>query len=252
MQGLRQHPFRVAGRLIWFGGEVMVALLVFVLTCFFGAEKERRAARARWLQRTARHVGKIFQLQIKAAGTVPGHGLLVCNHLSYVDILVLVSLTPAVFVAKSEVKAWPVMGWLARMAGTIFIDRQRRMQVGKINAEIQKALEAAALVIIFPEGTSSDGRTVLPFKSPLLGPAMRQKLPLTVGHISYSLTEGDPAADVCYWGDHVFFPHLLNLLSKPTVQASVRFSLVKNPAADRKELAAQLHGEVRALQNSRG
>ena len=203
-----------------------------------------------WLQRTARQVGRIFRLEIQSAGTIPTRGLLISNHVSYVDILVLVSLTPAVFVAKREVKSWPVMGWLAQLGGTVFIDRQRRTHVGEVNDEIQTALADGALVIIFPEGTSSDGQTILPFKSSLLEPAAQQQHLLTIGCIGYMLADGDAGAEVCYWGDHVFFPHLLNLLSKRRVGASVRFASVGQHSTDRKELAQQLHAAVLELRKS--
>ena len=164
MKGLRQHPFRVVGRLIWFGFEVLQAVLVFLFRCVFCSKDSRRLKRALWLQRTARHVGRIFRLEIQSVGAIPARGLLICNHVSYVDILVLVSLTPAVFVAKHEVKSWPVMGILAQLGGTVFIDRQRRTHVGEVNNEIQSALDDGALVIVFPEGTSSDGQTISAFQ----------------------------------------------------------------------------------------
>lgn len=249
MKGLRQHPFRVAGRLVWFGGEVLEAMFVFLLHCVFCPKNSRRVKRALWLQRTARHVGRIFQLEIQSAGTIPARGLLICNHVSYVDILVLVSLTPAVFVAKREVKSWPVMGLLARLGGTVFIDRERRTHVGEVNDEIQAALDDRVLVVVFPEGTSSDGETILPFKSSLLEPATQPEHPLTVGCLQYTLADGDAGAEVCYWGDAVFFPHLLNLLSKHSVRASVRFAAVEHHSTDRKELAQQLRSAVLALKS---
>ena len=247
MKGLRQHPLRVTGRLIWFGFEVLQAAFVFLFRCVFCPKISRRHARALWLQRISRHVGRIFQLEIQAAGTIPARGVLICNHVSYVDILVLVSLAPAVFVAKREVKSWPVMGLLAQMGGTLFIDRQRRTHVGAVNDEIETALDDGALVIIFPEGTSSDGRTVLPFKSSLLEPATQQKPPLTVGRLHYVRENGDDDAAIGYWGDAVFFPHLLNLLSQEKVRAVVRFTAIKQHSTDRKELAQQLHAEVLGL-----
>jgi 1-acyl-sn-glycerol-3-phosphate acyltransferase len=248
MKGLRQHPFRVAGRLLWFGGEVLLSLVVFLFRCVFCPKDAKPQARALWLHRTARRVGRIFQLEIQSAGAIPARGLLISNHVSYVDIIVLVSLAPAVFVAKREVKSWPVMGLLAQLAGTVFIDRQRRTHVGEVNDEIQTALDDGALVIVFPEGTSSDGRTILPFKSSLLEPATQQH-PLTVGCIQYMLADGDAGTEVCYWGDAVFFPHLLNLLSKRSVRASVRFAPVEQHSNDRKKLAEQLRLEVLRLKD---
>ena len=249
MKGLCRHPCRVIGRLLWFGFEIIQAACVYALRCVFCPKAARRSARARWLQRTGRHVGRIFKLEIRADGKLPARGLLVCNHVSYVDIIVLVSLAPAMFVAKREVKAWPVMGLMAQLGGTLFIDRRRRTHVGEINTDIQAALDDGALVIVFPEGTSSDGRSVLPFKSSLLEPATTQKHPLTVGRVRYTLASGADDDAVAYWGDAVFFTHLLNLLSRDIVRATVRFAPVTDLGSDRKELARRLQAEVSGLKN---
>jgi lyso-ornithine lipid O-acyltransferase len=247
MKGLRHRPFRVVGRLLWFGGEVLLALFIFLFHCVFCPKASRRHIRALWLQRTIRHVGRIFRLEINSAGTIPASGLLVCNHLSYMDILVLASLAPSMFVAKREVKSWPVMGLLAQLGGTLFIDRQRRTHVGEINDDIQAALDDGALVVVFPEGTSSDGKTVLPFKSSLLEPATQQNHPLTVARLHYTLANGKNDEAVAYWGDAVFFTHLLNLLSQDKVRATVRFAPVADHSSDRKTLAQQLHTLVLEL-----
>ena len=244
MKGLRQHPFRVTGRMVWFGGEVLLSWFDFLFCCVFCPKACRLHARALWLQRISRRVARIFRLEIQSTGEIPARGLLICNHVSYVDILLLSSLTPAIFVAKREVKSWPVMGLLAQLGGTLFIDRQRRTHVGEVNDEIRTALDAGALVVVFPEGTSSDGQTILPFKSSLLEPAAQQQHPLTVGHIQYTLADGEAGAEVCYWGAAVFFPHLLNLLSKRSVRASVQFAPVEHHSTGRKELAQQLHAAV--------
>jgi lyso-ornithine lipid O-acyltransferase len=249
MKGLRHRPFRVVGRLLWFGGEVLLALFIFLFHCVFCPKVSRQHMRALWLQRTTRQVGRIFRLEINSDGTIPVRGLLVCNHLSYMDILVLASLAPSMFVAKREVKSWPVMGLLAQLGGTLFIDRQRRTHVGQINDDIQAALDDGALVIVFPEGTSSDGRSVLPFKSSLLEPATQQKHPLTVGRLHYTLANGKNDEAVAYWGDAVFFTHLLNLLSQEKVRAMVRFTPVTDHSNDRKTLARQLHAAVMELRD---
>jgi 1-acyl-sn-glycerol-3-phosphate acyltransferase len=93
---------------------------------------------------------------------IPAGGLLVSNHLGYLDVLVLSAITPAVFVAKREIRNWPLVGLLASLAGTLFVDRERRVQVGRMNDDIQVTLAAGALVVLFAEGTSSNGQTVLP------------------------------------------------------------------------------------------
>ena len=247
MKGLRRHPFRVLGRLLWFAGEVIIALVDFLIHCAFRPGKSARAVRALWLQRISRRALRIFKFTAQVAGPVPSGGLLVSNHLSYLDIPVMASLTPAVFVAKHEIKSWPVIGWLAQLAGTLFIDRGRRMDVAPVNAAVQTALDGGALVVVFPEGTSSDGQTVLPFKSSLLEPATRQIHSLSISLIQYELDDGDAGKDVCYWGDVTFFSHLLNLLSKRTFRASVRFAPISSIAPSRKELAQQLRSEMMKL-----
>jgi 1-acyl-sn-glycerol-3-phosphate acyltransferase len=250
MKGLRRHPFRVLGRLLWFAGEIIIALFDFLIHCAFRPKKSALAARALWLQRASRRSLRIVKFKTQVAGPVPSGGLLVSNHLSYLDVPVMASLTPAVFVAKHEIKSWPVIGWLARLAGTLFIDRERRMDVALVNAAIQTALDGGALVVVFPEGTSSDGQTVLPFKSSLLEPATRQIHSLSISLIEYELEDGDAGKDVCYWGDVTFFSHLLNLLSKRTFRASVRFALIQSIDTSRKELAQQLHSEMLKLKNA--
>jgi 1-acyl-sn-glycerol-3-phosphate acyltransferase len=173
--------------------------------------------------------------------------LLVANHLSYLDIVLLSSLTPCVFVAKNEVKEWPVFGWFARLAGTVFVDRNDRRDAARANELIRSALREGALVVLFPEGTSSNGSTVLPFKSSLLQAAIGERVPITVAALRYELADGDAGAEVCYWGEHTLVPHLVKLLSKREVKASVSFAEMTNTWRDRKKLAAQLHAEVSAL-----
>lgn len=247
MKGLRRHPLRVTGKFLWFVGVVVAAVFDFLFRCTFRPNNSKPAARALWLQRHSRRVLKIFRLEASVEGPVPTQGLLVSNHQSYLDIFLLASLTPAVFVSKREIKFWPVVGWLTQMGGTLFVDRERRVRVGQVNDEIQAALNRGALVVLFPEGASSNGQTVLPFKSSLLEPAAQSTHPLSVSAIQYAIEDGDVVREVCYWGDHTFFPHLLNLLGKRVVRATVRFAPVQRTGADRKQLALQLREEILKL-----
>ena len=200
--------------------------------------------RAHWLHHICRRMLHVFAVKSTIIGTVPKRGLLVANHLSYLDIVFLGSLTPCVFVAKSEVKGWPVLGWFARMAGTIFVDRSNRRDAARANDAIRAALREEFLVVLFPEGTSSVGATVLPFKSSLLESAIGEHVPISVAALRYGLPDGDSGAEVCYWGEHTLGLHLIKLLSKREVKASVAFAEVRNTWRDRKKLAAQLHSEV--------
>ncbi|HWD18590.1 MAG TPA: lysophospholipid acyltransferase family protein [Verrucomicrobiae bacterium] len=241
------HRVRAALRLLWLTGELLAAAAKILLQNAGSRKHSALAMRTLWLHQSARRLAAVFHLQPRMAGTLPPSGLLICNHLSYLDIVLLAALTPAVFVAKRDVKHWPVFGWFARQGGTIFIDRQRRSDVGRVNCEIASALDAGALVILFPEGTSSGGDRVLPFKSSLLEPAAASRRPISVGAISYRVDDGDAAEEVCYWKDHTLVPHLFNLLGKGEIRATVRFSRVRGASSDRKELARQLHLEISAL-----
>ena len=245
--GVLSHPFRVVTRVTWLGLELVLLAVLY----FFGVVLRRNhsliGARAHWLQKGCRRVLRVFNAEVRSNGRVPRNGLLVSNHLGYLDILVLGALTPAVFVAKRDVKHWPIFGWFARLGGTLFADRQRRSQVGDLTKEMQSVLNDGSVVILFPEGTSSDGQTVLPFKSALLEPAAACPYPLTSTLITYALEDGVVGEEVCYWKDMTLVPHLLNLLSKKRIEASVQFSEVRKNSTNRKELARQLHDEVLKL-----
>lgn len=230
---------RIIVRLFWLGTEICLALARFALL-----PNRRFATRALWLHYSCRRILRVLNIHLASAGVPPQSGLMVCNHLSYLDILVLSSLAPAVFVAKREVQYWPVFGSLAALAGTLFVDRTRRSDVRRVNDRIRALLDNGALVVLFPEATSSGGDTVLPFKSPLLEPALRQRHTVTAGCIRYALQDGDVRNEVCYWRDMTFVPHLLKVLGKQRINSSVSFNAVRDEFSDRKQLARRLHSEV--------
>lgn len=250
MKGFCKRPFRVLFRLLWLAGEISLALLDFLVNVMFQRQMPLSKARPLWLQYACRRVLRVLSVDVKTRGPIPLKGLLVCNHLGYLDILVISSIAPAVFVSKNEVKRWPIFGWFARMSGTLFVNRTRRTDVSRLNLELTRALEEGALVVLFPEGTSSDGRDVLPFKSSLLDPITRLKHPLTIGCLGYTGADGRPAEGACYWGEMTLIPHLINLMSKRCINATVAFTKYRRPVGSRKELARHLHLEVQRLKDS--
>jgi 1-acyl-sn-glycerol-3-phosphate acyltransferase len=133
------------------------------------------------------------------------------------------------------------------MAGTIFVDRESRRDTVRATGAIRAALRDGVLVVLFPEGTSSGGETVLPFRSSLLEGAMGERVPICAAALGYDLSDGKASEEVCYWGEHTLVPHLLNLMSKRFVNASITFSEVRDASRNRKKLAAQLHAEVTRL-----
>ena len=250
MKSWARHPLRVTGRLLWLGGELLLAAIGYARHCAFQSQDSLLLSRAKWLQRSSRRVMRIFHVETQSVGSVPLKGLLVCNHLSYLDVLVLAALTPSSFVAKSEVRHWLVFGWFARLAGTIFVNRNKPSRAAQSADEIAVALRDGALVVLFPEGTSSGGETVLPFKSSLLEPATRQVHALTAGLIAYEITDGVVSEEVCYWRDMTLMPHLINLLSKQAIRATVSFTELRQGSTNRKELARLLHSEVLRLKEA--
>ncbi len=182
-------------------------------------------------------------------GSMPQVGLLVCNHLSYLDIVVLSSIQPCVFVAKRDVAGWPLFGWLARAAGTIFVDRESRFSSPVVVDLIRNAISGGSVVVLFPEGTSSDGATVLPFKSTLLESAVQHQCPVTAASIQYALDDGLVADEICYWRDMTLLPHLLKLFFKREIRSSCSFSPPRIRVGNRKQVARELREEIMSMRS---
>jgi 1-acyl-sn-glycerol-3-phosphate acyltransferase len=239
--------FRVAGRALSFLTYIAGAIIGQAVRLTFSKAARSRRARAEWLQRVATRCTRILHLKIHRFGALPDSGLLVANHLSYIDIILLAAQRPCVFVSKLEVKAWPIFGQCARLGGTLFVDRKHRGDVASVVEQMRAALNDGVLVVLFPEGTSSGGASVLPFKSSLLEPALHLACPVTVVAITYALEEGSVANEICYWRDMTLLPHLLNVWSKSLIYSILRCGISRQRQGDRKSLARELHDEVAAL-----
>ncbi len=135
--------------------------------------------RALWLHHACALVLRSLGIACRVAGRPPHRGIIVANHLSYLDILILSAATPCCFVAKSEINRWPYFGWAARAGGTLFVDRSSRAGVAQVAESIAERLQLSVPVLFFPEGTSTDGGTVLPFHASLFEPAVRAGAPVT-------------------------------------------------------------------------
>ncbi len=205
------------------------------------------AERAAWLHRCCRKVLPRVGVELKSSGTAPSGGLLISNHLSYMDILLLSSITPCCFLSKAEVRRWPVFGWIAQLAGTIFLDRKNPAALLRANDQLRALLAQGVLVVLFPEGTTSDGSSVLPFHASLFQTAVESDIPLTPAYITYRISEGSLAEDVCFWGDMTLVPHLWNLFSKSVLHAFVIFGATERGFENRKEAAERMRSRVTAL-----
>ena len=241
-----QISLRVAFQLVRFGWILATAGVQFLILRLRGKMQTHRA-RALWLQRICRRLVKMLDLRLRYRGEPAKSGAFIFNHVSYLDIIALSARDPVIFVAKKEVESWPVIGWVAAAAGTLFIDRSRRADVARVSAQMSRVVAQGVRVCIFPEGTSSDGRQVLPFRTSLLEPLVSQGWPLTAGWIGYKLESGSVENEVCYWGEMSFGSHFVHLLSKPCIYASVAYSSVQSQGSSRKELGRELHGIVSDL-----
>lgn len=211
------------------------------------APKARRRFRQGLFRAISRALLRLLRFEVRVTGPVPeAPFLLVTNHLGYLDITVLASRLPVRFVAKKEVRGWPLLGPICRGFGTIFIDRSDRRDIPRVLAEIEVALERGEGVILFPEGTSTSGDEVLSFRSPLLALPARKGFPVHAAALRYRTREGEPSARdaVCWWGETALFPHLLGLFRLSRVEAFLDFAPEPIVDEDRKRLAERLREAV--------
>lgn len=199
------------------------------------------------IHRTAKALLGVFDARVSLRGVAPESGLILSNHLSYLDIVVLEAMAPTVFVSKSDVRSWPVFGWFAKRMGTVFAERERRSSTGRSVSEIRAALDQGQRVVLFPEGTSTAGDRLAPFRSSLLEPAVGRSV--TAAAIAYRLEpgDGDPALFVCYWRDMTLVPHLWSLLGRRRVHVDIAFEPHDGQSTDRKTLALELHQQVERM-----
>ncbi len=245
MSGIRRHPVRFLIRFAEFLGLLIGSSVHWVFAVWLAGRARGYRGRAVWLQRWATVAAGIFRTRIEIRGTPPPPGIVVSNHLGYTDIFVLGSIQPTVFVSKADVRRWPVFGWLAAAAGTFFIRREQRSHVAEIGAQFAPLMAEQLPLIMFLEGTSTNGSHLLPFRPSLLEPVVAHGWTCTPIWIGYSLEDGSVEDEVAYWGDATLVPHLFNLLSKRQLVAHVAFGEpLCTRGMDRKELARRLQEEV--------
>ncbi len=205
--------------------------------------RTRNAAFRIWAAGLARIAG----MRITREGTPPrGPFLLVANHLSYMDIILLATEVHATFVAQANLRRWPVLGPIFASADTIFIDRGRRKDLLRVMERIGSSLDRDLGVILFPEGRTGKGEEILPFKPSLFEFAARRAFPVHYASITYSTPEGyGPAHEIISWWDHApFLPHILRLLRLPHFEAKLQFGETTFRDSDRKALADKLRSAM--------
>lgn len=233
-----------------YGGLLLLLLLRLIERPLFGQNRP-------WTPRITRAVCRLalreMGIGLQVSGQpMTGPGALVANHSGWMDIFALNAATCLYFVSKAEVASWPGIGWLARATGTVFITR-KSTEARAQQQLFEDRLTHGHKLLFFPEGTSSDGRRVLPFKSTLFAafftPALRDSLSVQPVSVVWHAPEGQDPRFYGWWGDMDFAPHLLKLLA---ARHQGRVEVVFHPPlrvadfTDRKALTTAAEAAVRA------
>lgn len=224
--------------LVW---GVLLAGLVFP----FVQAARRDAIIKRWSQRLLAILGVRPHLTLPP--DVAGGALLVCNHVSWLDIYLINAACRVHFVSKAEVRAWPIIGWLAHKSGTLFIERGRRADTARINAEMRELMQAGGWVAVFPEGTTGDGRTVRRFMPSLLQPAVELDVPIVPAALRYRTLANEYSAAPAYIEEISLWHSLLQVVSEPGLVAELAFGDPIQPTGHRRELAMRAEAATVSL-----
>lgn len=197
----------------------------------------------------------IFGFRVVVRGEPPPAGrthLLAANHTSWLDIYAILAITPVVFVAKEEVRAWPAIGWLAGRLGTIFVPRRRSQDMAGHVQALAKALAEGLPVGLFPEGTTTDGSTVLPFRPPFFEAAAVTRTPVQPVALRYIGADGRPATRAAFTGDMTLVESFQRLADCGEGIVEITF-LPPIEAGSRRELAGLAEAAIRDhLDTARG
>lgn len=210
---------------------------------FYDTIRRRRA-----IKHWAQSLLHILDMRMHVHGLPHLHGhpaMLVANHVSWLDIYAINAVIPVRFVAKSEVRAWPAIGWLSARTGTLFIERARRSDTARISREIAEAMLCGDIVAVFPEGTTTDGADVLRFHSSLLQPALLARAHVHPVALRYEHDDGTLCVEAAYDGDKTLWDTMCAVIAQPRIHIHVWFLPVLPPgAAHRRELADAAHAAI--------
>jgi 1-acyl-sn-glycerol-3-phosphate acyltransferase len=241
-----QVPWRVL--------RVLARVCIGWCTITFEFPKLDEAARQARVQAWSRQMLGAMGIGFEVAGEPPRHGplLLVANHISWLDILVLHAARHCRFVSKSEVRHWPVLGTLATGAGTLYIEREKRRDAMRVVHHMAESLRAGDIVGIFPEGTTTDGRALLPFHANLVQAAVSANAPVLPVALRYvDMATGADSMEPLYGDDETLVASVLRTIGGRPFKAYVRFGEPQHAEGrDRRTWAADLREAVQDLRGS--
>ncbi len=229
---------KTSGLLFWFIFTGMLAL-PGLFTGRRGIRSNAFVARL-WAAGTARIIGLRITVDGNP-GSFPG-GVIVSNHQSYLDILAEGAVFPIRFSPKKEIKSWPVLGWFLALSRPVWVDRSSRQSSAEVAAEIVRTVNENISALIYPEGTTTDGRGgLLPFKSTPFEAVIQSGKPFLPVLLKY--TAGGGGFDPAWYGDMTLLPHVGQMLAQKSIPVTMRIlpALVPMPGEDRKSLAVRVH-----------
>lgn len=223
------------------GAAIMAAVFPFI-----GRDRRRRIVK-RWSEGVLDIFGLTLEIEgapLCAEGQRPA--MIVGNHVSWVDIYAYLSVAEIKFVAKSEVKSWPLIGWFAINLGTIFVERDRPRDAVRVGDEVRGALESGEIVCVFPEGTTTDGSVVLPFSSVLISAAVDKAVPVQPVSIAYRRPDGELCRRAAFTGDATLIASIWELAGGGRSVVKLRFlEPIEVTGVDRRALARRAEDAVR-------
>ncbi len=234
------------GRALWRLARVFSRGLGGLLTCAllfpFITPAQRMRHVGAWSKRMLAALGIALEVQGAArAGPV----LFTANHISWLDILAINAVHPARFVSKADVRHWPVLGWMVACGGTLFIERERKRDALRVVHQVAEALKAGETLAVFPEGTTSDGRGLLPFHANLLQAAISTETPVQAIALRYADATAPVSLAAAYIGDTTLAQSLRAVLCADRLRVRVEFLPAQGTRhLDRRALAERLQHDI--------
>ena len=208
----------------------------------------RRALMQRWCAKLL----AILNIQVQVEGDPPSRGehaaMIAANHVSFVDIMLISSVCPTRFVAKSEIRAWPLAGWIADRAGTLFIRRDQMRDMARIDARVREVMGEGDCVGLFPEGITTEGDELRKFHSSLFEPAVANTAHVHPVAIRYEHPDGTLCREMSFIGDRTFGESIGLILHQRHVRARLMFApTVETAGASRRDVAKAVETRVATL-----
>jgi len=231
---------------LWCLGAALAHVLRGVMTCAFVFPWLTPVQRMQRVGTWSRRLLRVLRVDLIVSGAPrPGPLLLVANHVSWLDILVINAVHPVRFVSKADVRAWPVIGWLVACGGTLFIERERKRDAMRVVHQMAEALQAGQQLAIFPEGTTTDGTSLMPFHANLLQAAIATETPAQPVALRFADSQHAVSPAAAYVGDTNLVQSAWAIVTTTGLRAEISFGPAQGTRhLDRRALARLLSERI--------